>query len=304
MPNSRSPLELPPTAYRRAVEALQEARVEFLVGGGHAVHVHTGMPRSTNDFDLFLRRADVSRAMDVLTAAGYRTELAYSHWLAKAHFDSGFIDLIFNSGNGCCPVDDAWFRHAREDIFMGMKARVCPPEESIWQKAFIMERERFDGADVLHLLRACATTLDWPRLLERFGRNWPVLYAHLVLFRFVFPGDAALIPEDILRELALRVVRAPSRTEAGPLCRGTLLSRTQYVSDVDQLGCTDARLPPLGSMTLEQIARWTADAARPNPPPGPPPPNPPRPVPGPPPPEPLPPEPNPSPRPIPQQLPR
>jgi hypothetical protein len=242
------------------VTALQEARVDFLIGGGHAVSMHTGMPRSTNDFDLFLREADVTQALDVLLSAGYQTEIAYSHWLAKAHFEGGFIDLIFNSGNGCCPVDDDWFRYARDDVFMGMKLKVCPPEEGIWQKAFIMERERFDGADVLHLLRGCAAALDWPRLLERFGRNWPVLYAHLVLFRYVFPGDAALIPERIFRELSARLVRDRSSDIAGPLCRGTLLSRAQYISDVDQLGYIDARLPPAGCMTPEQIARWTADA--------------------------------------------
>jgi hypothetical protein len=219
------------------------------------------MPRDTNDFDLFLLKTDVPRALDVLSAAGYRTEVAYAHWLAKVHFNGGFIDLIFNSGNGCCPVDDDWFRHAREDIFMGMKLQVCPPEESIWQKAFIMERERFDGADVLHLLRACAATLDWPRLLDRFSRNWPVLYAHLVLFRFVFPGDAALIPEGIFGELSRRLVHDAASDLSGPLCRGPLLSRTQYLSDIGQLGYTDARLPPLGAMTPEQIARWTADAA-------------------------------------------
>jgi hypothetical protein len=27
-------------------------------------------------------------------------------------------------------------------------------EEMVWQKAFIMERERFDGADVVHLIQA------------------------------------------------------------------------------------------------------------------------------------------------------
>ena len=89
MPNSPSRFESPPTAYRRAVAALQEARVEFLVGGGHAVHVHTGMPRNTNDFDLFLLKTDMPRALEVLNAAGYRTEVAYAHWLGKAHFDGG-----------------------------------------------------------------------------------------------------------------------------------------------------------------------------------------------------------------------
>jgi hypothetical protein len=41
----------------------------------------------------------------------------------------------------------------------------------IWSKAFIMERERFDGADVMHLIHENANRLDWNRLLERFGQH-------------------------------------------------------------------------------------------------------------------------------------
>jgi hypothetical protein len=31
----------------------------------------------------------------------------------------------------------------------------------IWSKGFVMERERFDGADVTHLLRAVGPKLNW-----------------------------------------------------------------------------------------------------------------------------------------------
>ncbi len=60
----------------------------------------------------------------------------------------------------------------------------------IWSKAFIMERERYDGADIAHLILACGRDLDWRRLLGRFGRRWRVLLSHLVLFGFVYPGGA------------------------------------------------------------------------------------------------------------------
>src|SRR5207302_251148 len=82
-------------------------------------------------------------------------------------------------------VNDAWFEHAVAGEALGRRVRLVPPEEMIWQKAYIMERERFDGADVLHLLRARGRRLDWPRLLARFGPHWRVLLSHLVLFGFV-----------------------------------------------------------------------------------------------------------------------
>ena len=64
-----------------------------------------------------------------------------------------------------------------------------PIEEMIWSKAFLMERERFDGADVLHLVRARQKEINWPRLLSRFGEHWRVLLSHLVLFPYVYPND-------------------------------------------------------------------------------------------------------------------
>ena len=55
----------------------------------------------------------------------------------------------------------------------------------------------FGGADVLHLLNACAETLDWSRLTRRFGRHWRVLFAHLTLFGFVYPSERCRIPEGM-----------------------------------------------------------------------------------------------------------
>ena len=42
------------------------------------------------------------------------------------------------------------------------------------------------------------------------------------------------------------------------LCRGTLLSREQYLVDVAEWGYLDAREMPLGRMTPQQIQEWTA----------------------------------------------
>jgi hypothetical protein len=95
-------------------------------------------------------------------------------WLAKIHHQEWFIDLIFNSGNGLCPVDNEWFSRALESIIFDTPVKIVPPEELIWQKAYIMERERFDGADVAHLLLKCGARMDWDHLLDRFGadREW------------------------------------------------------------------------------------------------------------------------------------
>ena len=75
----------------------------------------------------------------------------------------------------------------------------------IWSKAFIMERERFDGADVLHVILRCGGALDWPRLLRRFDTHWRVLFSHLVVFGFVYPGEQTSIPPWVMDQLLARM---------------------------------------------------------------------------------------------------
>ena len=102
--------------------------------------------------------------------------------------------MVFSSGNGIVRVDDRWFTHAVQGEVMGIPVALCPPEELLWSSAFVQERERYDGAAVLHLLHAQAPFLDWPRLLERFGEHWPVLLSYLILFKFAYPYRRGDVP--------------------------------------------------------------------------------------------------------------
>ena len=118
-----------------------------------------------------------------------------------------------------------------------------------------MERERFDGADVAHLMRACGDKFDWERLLRRFDPHWRVLLAHLVLFGFIYPMHRKLIPIAVMDDLLERL-RREMHGEAtyDRLCLGTLLSREQYLHVAN--GAAKPR-EPLGRMTSEQTALWT-----------------------------------------------
>ena len=142
-----------------------------------------------------------------------------------------------------------------------MPVRLIPAEEMIWSKAFVMERERFDGADVAHILRACAETLDWPRLLQRFDGHWRVLLQHLVMFGFIYPSERARIPAAVLRELMSRLERELTRSSPDRVCQGTLISRAQYLVDVERWDYADPRLAPRGNMTHDECVRWTAGIA-------------------------------------------
>jgi hypothetical protein len=247
--------------YSEALARLSESGVPFLIGGAYALERYTGIARDTKDLDIFLHRRDLEPALAALGSIGCRTEVTFPHWLAKATTADGVIDVIFSSGNGVAVVDDGWFTHAVDSTLLGIPVRLCPPEETIWSKALIMERERFDGADVAHLLRACGPDLDWHRLLRRFGPHWRVLFAHLVLFGFIYPGERWRIPAGVMRELSARLGDEPeSRGAEGHerLCYGPLLSRAQYLPDVERWDYRDARLPPTGNMSAEDVMRWTA----------------------------------------------
>src|SRR5215207_3365749 len=98
--------------YRHALEVMKASGVPFLVGGAYAFSYYTGIVRHTKDFDLFVAPADARRALEALAAAGYRSEMIFSHWLGKAYHANDFVDVIFSSGNGLCPVDESWFAHA------------------------------------------------------------------------------------------------------------------------------------------------------------------------------------------------
>jgi predicted nucleotidyltransferase len=246
--------------YRRALQALVDAEIPFLVGGAFAHACFTGIRRSTKDLDLFIRRQDLERVQQVVQAEGWHTELTYPHWLAKVYAGEDFIDLIFNSGNGVTPVDDRWFEDNAWADVLGVPVRVANMEDGMLSKAFIMERERYDGADIAHLLQANAERIDWPRLVERFGANWRVLLAHLTLFGFVYPGERQRVPqwvmEHLMQKLQAEVAQPPARDER--VCAGTLISREQYLHDVEQLGYTDGRLTPASTMTESDVAKWTA----------------------------------------------
>lgn len=245
--------------YRRALQVLVDAEVPFLVGGAFSHACFTGIRRSTKDLDLFIRREHYDRVAELMEAEGWRAEMTYPHWLAKVYWGEEFIDLIFNSGNGVTPVGDAWFRKNLEADVLGVPVRVANIEDSILSKAFIMERERYDGADIAHLLQANAEHVDWDGLLERFGANWRVLLAHLTLFGFIYPGERHRVPSWVMHKL---VARLAAETRSPPpedqhICAGTLLSREQYLFDVERLGYIDGRLTPASTMTEEDVAVWT-----------------------------------------------
>lgn len=261
---AQSTLDEPTRAfYCESLRILIDAGVQFLVGGAYAFQHYTGIERHTKDFDIFVRPEDCERTLQLLAGAGCDTELTFPHWLGKAYNGDAFVDVIFSSGNGVARVDDDWFARSVEATVLDIPARLCPPEEMLWSKMFIMERERYDGADVAHLIHAYGDRLDWVHLIERFDSHWRVLYSHLVLYGFIYPDEREQVPDWVLLHLSRRLqTELPTEDPASAVatdekvCGGTLISRQQYLTDTEEWGYEDRRIAE-GHMTPDQVRQWT-----------------------------------------------
>lgn len=244
--------------YAEVIRLLKEAQIPFLVGGAYALREYTGINRDTKDLDLFIRRAEVESIMEVCRQAGYRAEYAYPHWIAKVFHADAFVDLIYAAGNGLLQIDETWLDQARLGTYLDFEVQLCPPEELIAMKCYVMDRCRYDGADIHHLFRCCGAALDWDRLRSYFEEHYHVLLTHLLMFMFTYPGEVSVIPELLLRDLldqARAERRQPSPDER--VCRGPLLAKLDYLQDVEQWGYKDARqIGPL-ALTAADIECWT-----------------------------------------------
>jgi hypothetical protein len=59
---------------------------------------------------------------------------------------------------------------------------------------------------------------------------------------------------SLLARLNDEVTKPPTNER---VCRGTLISREQYLVDILQWGLVDARMQPRGPMSATEIAHWT-----------------------------------------------
>jgi hypothetical protein len=239
--------------YVAALRTLDREKLEYLVGGGYAMAYYTGIARNTKDLDIFIRPADRDRSLRILADAGYRTEFFYPFWISKALQGEAFIDILYNSGNGLSPVDDDWFRYAVPADVHGYPTRLIPAEEQIWSKAFVQDRDRFDGADVNHLILTRGRKMDWRRLLRRFEGHERVLLAHVILFGYAYPCDRDAVPAWAIERLESAVRNEPPVNQR--LCRGPFLAQKGYGTALRHWGYADARLQPHGPLTPNEVAQ-------------------------------------------------
>ncbi len=226
--------------YGEALDALDRADLSYMLGGALALNTYTGIWRDTKDLDVFVPERRVARVLDALQRAGFETEIAEPHWLAKARKEEIFVDVIHANDSGAVTVDESWFANAEEIEVLGRRVRVIPAEEMLLSKIFVASRDRWDMSDVLHLIFARRGELDWERILAGVGEHWELLLAYLHLYRYVYPNHASYLPRWVLDLLLKRYEAEIEASPRGPLrFRGTLLDDVSFGVDVAAWGLPD-----------------------------------------------------------------
>jgi len=193
-------------AFKAAASALQEGRVEFMLGGSLAAWVRGG-PESCNDLDLIIRPADKERALEALEQAGMRTERPPEGWVVKGWHEGTLVDLI------CEPmgieIDDEAFARADEVSAWGVPALAMPLEDVLVSKLLAMHEHYLDFAPALELARALREQIDWAQGRSRTGSS-PYARAFFTLIE-----ELGIVPRAPQRERAehpgIRVATVGSR---------------------------------------------------------------------------------------------
>ena len=228
------------TMFRETLMVLNRCRVPYVVSGAFALQVHTGIWRPTKDLDLFLTPEDMPAALRCLTSHGFRCQAKDPVWLHKARRNGFFIDLITGMSNAVIRVGRSWIENSRPAMVLDVRVRVLAAEELLASKLFVMRRERFDGADIAHIIFASRGNLNWKRILALVGEHWEILLFALVMYRYVYPAHSQYVPSWVWQCLLVRFSNELTNRNPSAKFRGSLVDDKMFAIDVVEWGLENA----------------------------------------------------------------
>jgi hypothetical protein len=163
-PDEEVPFATIEASLKKAVAALREADVPFLLGGSLAVWARGG-PETRHDLDLVVKPEDADRALAVLADAGMRPEKPPEEWLHKAWDGDVLIDVIY-SPRGLV-VDDELLGRGDFLHVLGITIPVMAIEDVMATKLLALHEQALDLTSVLRIARAVREQIDWRILRER-----------------------------------------------------------------------------------------------------------------------------------------
>jgi hypothetical protein len=162
---------------KKAVAALREADVPFLLAGSLAVWARGG-PETRHDLDFVVKEEDVERAVEVLAETGMKPEKPPEEWLWKAWDGQVLIDLIFRP-RGLDVTDEVIARGELLHV-LGITIPVMSIEDVLATKLLALHEHQLDYTGLIRIARAVREQIDWRYLRER-TKGSPYATAFFVL---------------------------------------------------------------------------------------------------------------------------
>jgi hypothetical protein len=153
---------------KRAVAALREAEVPFLLGGSFACWAR-GATEPQNDLDVMVKPVDANAALAALESAGMRTERPPEEWLFKAWSGEVMIDVIF------CPagleMTDEVFERADQLSVLAITTPVMALNDVLTTKLHALDEHALDYTRLIGIARSLREQVDWQQLRARAGHT-------------------------------------------------------------------------------------------------------------------------------------
>jgi hypothetical protein len=219
------------TVYKYVLDRLRDATVPFALGGGLALGVYTGKLRRSKDLDIYILPEHRNALIGIMSDCGlmdYYEKVPYDRtWIYRGHYNEAIVDAIWAMANKRAQVDSAWLERGPTVKMFDQQFRVIPPEELIWSKLYVLQRDRCDWPDILNLIYATGPTLNWDHLLMRVGEDRPLIKGVLSVFSWLSPARAGQIPQRVWRSLGLPAPKHDPTT--GHLDRKDLLDTRPWL---------------------------------------------------------------------------
>jgi hypothetical protein len=163
-PTAEHPFPSIEASLKKAVAALREAQVPFLLAGSLAVWARGG-PEPRHDLDFVVKEEDVERAVEVLEETGMRPEKPPEEWLWKAWDGDVLIDIIF-APRGLEVTDEVIGRGEQLHV-LGITIPVMSIEDVLATKLLALHEHELDFTGLIRIARAVREQIDWRYLRER-----------------------------------------------------------------------------------------------------------------------------------------
>lgn len=189
--------------YKDTIDALELARVPYVVGGGIAVAAY-GRVRSTKDIDLYIKPEDTGHALEALQQEGFEINpMSDVKWLAKGYKNGVQVDFILENIGSVITTDET-IERGRYMCVSGCRMFIMSPEDLVFRKVLAMRCLRDDWYDCIAVLSNTYKTFDWDYFL-RLTENFTERALSFVLFVRTDWDHVIPIPLQVISTLLRRM---------------------------------------------------------------------------------------------------